>query len=264
MATFRLLRTSQSRLGYSKTLSTKSYFSDIFSVLRWKAAELLTTGMSAHEKSLLMDSLDVTRQHQQQPSENLEEISKSTQHEYDSKEFLQKTVGEAVAEARLEEAKRQQGKWEAEREALLKNAEDAARARIESDLIIQHRRLALRRWEAELEAAQKEQDDRSKEMARTDTDMEKEKLSTKSSESVHGTDNDHPLLGPVILDLGYKKVYQASARILSSIPVWKKQRLYRHDRAKIIATEKMKSPHLGLPGIVVLHEVCQLELWLCL
>jgi hypothetical protein len=226
----------------------------MFGILRWKAAELLTSGMSEHEKNLLLNSLDITRQ--QNPSTTPEEISKSNQQDNNSMELLQKTVGEAVAAARLEEAKRQQAKWETERETLLKSAEDAARARIESDLVIQHRRLAFRRWEAELEADQTEQDKNDRSKGITIKDEAKE-ISKDSEMPV--TANEHPLLGPVVLDLGYKKVYQPSARILSSIPIWKKQRLYRHDRAKIIAAEKAKTPHLGFPGIVVLHEVCPLE-----
>ena len=65
----------------------------------------------------------------------------------------------------------------------------------------------------------------------------------------------HPILGAVVADMGYKKVYQVSARTLATIPVWKKQRAYRHDRAKVIAADKMKTLHFGLPGILVLHEV---------
>ena len=61
--------------------------------------------------------------------------------------------------------------------------------------------------------------------------------------------------GTVVADMGYKKIYQVSARTLATIPVWKKQRAYRHDRAKVIAADKMKTLHLGLPGILVLHEV---------
>mmetsp|Transcript_30875 Transcript_30875/g.46873 ORF Transcript_30875/g.46873 Transcript_30875/m.46873 type:complete len:373 (+) Transcript_30875:141-1259(+) len=64
----------------------------------------------------------------------------------------------------------------------------------------------------------------------------------------------HTLLGPVVVDLGYKKIYQVSAKTLTAIPVWQKQRLYRHDRAKVILKDKLKTTHLGLPGIIVLHE----------
>jgi len=62
------------------------------------------------------------------------------------------------------------------------------------------------------------------------------------------------ILGPVLVDLGYKRVHLASARALAAIPIWEKQRVYRHDRAKVMASDKAKSEALGLPGIISLHE----------
>lgn len=193
---------------------------DIFSNLRWKAAEVLTSGLSQTEKSQLMEKLDgIEEQHQEEEEED----------------DTQNTIGEAVAAARMQEAQRQESKWEKEREDLLQQAEEAARARVENDLIIQERRVAAQaKWQEALE---------------------QEKKAEGGDNGVVAAKDIHPVLGPVVKDFGYKKVYQVSAKTLASIPVWKKQRVYRHDRAKVIAADKMKSLHLGLPGILVLHEV---------
>ncbi len=64
----------------------------------------------------------------------------------------------------------------------------------------------------------------------------------------------HPILGAPVLDLQYKKVFLLDAETLSALPVWEKQRIYRHDRAKAIANDKMKNPQHGLPGVITLYE----------
>ena len=64
----------------------------------------------------------------------------------------------------------------------------------------------------------------------------------------------HPILGPVISDLCYKRVHLVSAEKLASIPIWEKQRVYRHRRVKAMANDKWKSMQLGLPGVICLHE----------
>lgn len=66
--------------------------------------------------------------------------------------------------------------------------------------------------------------------------------------------DEHPVLGRLIGDLGYKRVYLTPAGKLGTIPIWKKQRIYRHNRAKSMANEKVKSMKLGFPGVVCLHE----------
>ena len=216
--------------------SASSSLLDIFSTLRWKAAELLTSGLSPEKKALLISKLDVVvpRDQTMAGDQNNSVIDNDSQ----------MTIGEAVAAARMAEAKRQQSKWEAEREFLLKNAEEAARARVESELVVQERRLAMMRWQKELEEES--------------TSTVGGETTTKTDTTTTSTSADavaHPVLGPVVADMGYKKIYQVSARTLATIPVWKKQRSYRHDRAKVIAADKMKTLHFGLPGILVLHEV---------
>eukprot|EP00531_Pseudo-nitzschia_arenysensis_P001090 CAMPEP_0116126674 /NCGR_PEP_ID=MMETSP0329-20121206/6453_1 /TAXON_ID=697910 /ORGANISM="Pseudo-nitzschia arenysensis, Strain B593" /LENGTH=908 /DNA_ID=CAMNT_0003620763 /DNA_START=187 /DNA_END=2913 /DNA_ORIENTATION=- len=64
----------------------------------------------------------------------------------------------------------------------------------------------------------------------------------------------HPVLGPVIVDLGYKRVHLVSAGKLGTIPVWNRNRIYRNNRAKSMAAEKIKSMELGFPGVIGLYE----------
>ena len=77
---------------------------------------------------------------------------------------------------------------------------------------------------------------------------EKTMFSTESEIDVH------PILGPVIQDFGYKRIHVLSAGKLGTIPIWKKQRIYRHERAISMVNDKWKSMDLGLPGIICLHE----------
>lgn len=51
----------------------------------------------------------------------------------------------------------------------------------------------------------------------------------------------HPVLGELICDLGYKKLYLTNVRSLAMAPVWKKQRILRPERAQLIAADKIKN-----------------------
>ncbi|KAG7348356.1 hypothetical protein IV203_017061 [Nitzschia inconspicua] len=64
----------------------------------------------------------------------------------------------------------------------------------------------------------------------------------------------HPILGPVVADLGYKRIHLVSSGKLGTIPIWKRQRTYRNDRARRMASEKEATMHLGFPGIICLYE----------
>ena len=75
-----------------------------------------------------------------------------------------------------------------------------------------------------------------------------------NTSSVESEIDVHPVLGPVIQDFGYKRIHVLSAGKLGTIPIWKKQRIYRHERARSMVNDKWKSMDLGLPGIICLHE----------
>ncbi|KAG7369050.1 hypothetical protein IV203_031793 [Nitzschia inconspicua] len=66
--------------------------------------------------------------------------------------------------------------------------------------------------------------------------------------------DSHPILGPVVADLGYKRIHLVSSGKLGTIPIWKRQRTYRNDRARRMASEKEATMHLGFPGIICLYE----------
>ena len=197
------------RLSNGKQASSNvlNSFVDYFGDLRVKAANALTDSLSEEDRQRLLKRLDGVD-------------ANGAQQE------LEKTVGEAVAAAKIEEAQRQESQWQQEKDRLFQEAEEAARARIESDLRLQERQVALERWNKDLQ----------------------EEISAKE------TKPDHPLLGRMLHDFGTKQIYSVSAKQLATLPVWKKQRIYRHDRAKFIAKDKRNTPHLGMPGIIVLHE----------
>ncbi len=199
---------------------------DYFTKLRWKAAQALTTNLTAVERDILLKKLNAVDENQ-------------------AIQTAQKSIGEAVAEARAAEAQQQAQRWEREKDKLMAEAEAAAKARVESDILIQQRRMGLERWKQDL--AREQETEKTIPVATT-------QANTKASVAAH------PILGELVADFGYKRVYVSSASALASIPVWEKQRIYRHDRAKTMAADKLKTPHLGLPGVISLHEVRQREL----
>ena len=68
----------------------------------------------------------------------------------------------------------------------------------------------------------------------------------------------HPIFGELVKDIGYKRIYAISCEKLISIPCWEKQRIFRPERAKIIAqdiTSKLKQGFpLTLPGVITIYE----------
>eukprot|EP00192_Tetraselmis_astigmatica_P006275 CAMPEP_0117673794 /NCGR_PEP_ID=MMETSP0804-20121206/14673_1 /TAXON_ID=1074897 /ORGANISM="Tetraselmis astigmatica, Strain CCMP880" /LENGTH=441 /DNA_ID=CAMNT_0005482577 /DNA_START=57 /DNA_END=1379 /DNA_ORIENTATION=- len=68
----------------------------------------------------------------------------------------------------------------------------------------------------------------------------------------------HPVLGELVTDLGYKRTYTSTLQNLITVPIWKKQRTLRPERAKKIAAFKLKghSPGrpIGLPGVITLYQ----------
>lgn len=170
----------------------------------------------------------------------------------------QKSIGEAVAEARAAEAQKQTQRWEREKEKLIAEAEAAAKARVESDLLIQQRRIGLERWKQELQREQEIEKTVAAAGVVSANEATVEHAVDDDNKNLPSTDammEQHPILGTMVADFGYKRVYVTTAAALASIPVWEKQRIYRHDRAKTMAADKLKTPHLGLPGVISLHEV---------
>ena len=60
----------------------------------------------------------------------------------------------------------------------------------------------------------------------------------------------HPILGPQIVRLPYKRVHPTPSLTLALIPVYERQHAYRHDRAGTMARDKQKTLWMGIPGVI--------------
>jgi hypothetical protein len=236
-------KSSQSRDERSLLSSATEYYNN----LRWRVATSLTESLPKDEQQELLSRLAVRNPHNDE---------KKTPP--DSEEVAKRSIAEAVAAARAEEAKRFSDKWEKERSKLLEETEKAAKKRLENEMIVVQRRLQFERWQQDVErdrqanaafAADKPA------VETTDNAQDTSNISAAQEKEQTSVAGEHPILGSAIVDLGYKRVHIASVHALNTLPVWKKQRTYRHQRAQAMAQDKMKTLNIGLPGIIALHEV---------
>ena len=220
---------------------------ELFSSLRWKAANALTLSLSEEERQRLL-----ARIHPSAATKDAESSAAATAAPK-PEAVSSKSIAEAVAAARLEEAQKHETKWKAEREQLLAEADRAARARVESELATQQRRMQFEQWQKAVEAERRSM------VNQSTTTMNAVEPVTVEAQVVQETsslsEDHHAILGPMVKDLGTKRLYLVSADTLENIPVWEKQRTFRPDRAKSMAQDKMKTLHLGWLGAIVLHEV---------
>lgn len=70
--------------------------------------------------------------------------------------------------------------------------------------------------------------------------------------------DSHPILGDLLRDLSYKKVYVTSVSSLVKVPIWERQRTLRADRAREIANDWTQRKVGGkvLSSRVVYRENC--------
>ena len=239
---------------------------ETYASLRWKFATTLTQSLSRDEQNELLGRLTVKEPQTNNNNNNNNETAEA-ETKADDEKVAMHSIAEAVAAARTQEAQMQKAKWEKEKSKLMAEAEAAAKARVENELLIQHRRLAFERWQKDLEKESKI----SSSSPNTDNPVVSENNQSDATEATTVDDqeptrqpsmedepmsiSDHPVLGSAIADLGYKRVHVASVASLKSLPVWEKQRTFRPKRAQSMASDKMKSLHLGMPGIIALHEV---------
>jgi hypothetical protein len=215
---------------------------DWFVQLRFRAANMLTVSLSLQEREELLHRLKLP--------------SNATPAETEEKEVntaMNHSIAEAVAAARAQEIKLNQERWEREKEKLIRDAEVAARERIESDLVLQKRRIAFEEWKKQLARAEEVKQAKEMEAVVVLDDSPSESMDVLSP-TLEEQLPPHPVLGPCLLDLGYKRLHVVKAQSLAAIPVWEKQRIYRHDRAKSMAADKLKTMHLGMPGVIGLYE----------
>jgi len=211
-------KSTDPRTSRNDVNGTASFLTD----LRLRAAKALTASLPPESRSSLLRSINAI-------DSSLAEDSN------------QKSIGEAVAEAVKKEAEKNDHKWKREKENIMAKSERAAKERVQHDLLIQQRRLELEEWQMKIRTEKVEEEKKRIEASKREKDRDEE--------NAH-----HPILGPAFVDLGYKRVHITSARALAAIPIWEKQRVYRHDRAKGMATDKQRTTELGLPGIISLHE----------
>ena len=97
-----------------------------------------------------------------------------------------------------------------------------------------------------------------KEAILDDTDTAAEDLAEEAEAVATGGRQEDPILGELLVDLGEKQVYLAEVPKLMRLPVWEKQRVYRPERAKKIALDKLrkKTPTapISFPGAIALYE----------
>lgn len=221
------------RRGKSST-STASLASSLESAnsfwvsMRRRAAIALTETLSIDDKREILEKLGGKQLFQEPEHESKRE---------EDPLLLKNSIAEAVAQARIEEARKQEKKWEKEKESILQEAEKAAMERVATQLRIQK----FNQWQEEVG------------MAKTTSISETSNRTDGTQETV--AEKEHPLLGTACATLGYKSVHLVSAKDLANIPVWEKQRIYRHDRAKAMAQDKLKTLKLGMPGVITLYEV---------
>lgn len=202
-----------------------------FAALRLGAATALTASLETQEQQRLLEKIQGVAEQEAKPSGDDDPLQRT-----------KPSVGETIAGISIQEAQRQKAQWEREKEILIQNAEMAARERVEKDLLIQEQRLLLE--ELRMVGASEEEQINAE-------DVFWKSLSETNS-SVNSSVN--PVLGEAVLDLGYKRVHVVSAKTLTTIPIWKKQRIYRQARAKAMAADKLATAEMGLPGIIALYE----------
>ncbi|KAL3915386.1 MAG: hypothetical protein SGILL_005679 [Bacillariaceae sp.] len=237
------------RLSSSSPNNADNTFSGYLGALRLKAANALTSTLPEEEKTQLLEKLGAHSDLDPDgttTTTSLNNINASELNDGQDADSQQHSIEEAIAMAKAKEAEKYEEKWERQKESLVAEAEEAARRRIESDLEIQKRRLAFDAWQKDLEKEKQQEENETITAVQIPVQMDAQKDQADLG--------DHPILGPVLADLGEKRIHVVPSRALAAIPVWKKQRIYRHSRAKTMANDKLKSLHLGLPGVIGLYE----------
>jgi hypothetical protein len=204
--------------------------------LRFKAAEQLSSHLTADEKR----RMDANTKAAESDNESEGNVKAS----YGGKN--QPSIAELIAETKAKEAQRITGEMEEKWQQREAEVEQAVRKRLESDLELQRRQIAFEKWKEDLE----------REKQRQEAESQGEKESTAvATTSVMDALGEHPILGPTIVDLGHKRVCVSTTEKLASLPVWEKQRFYRHARATKMAKDKAKTIDVGLPGVIGIYEV---------
>lgn len=279
-------RAHSTRLRNTNNKPQASRFSvaDFVATMRWKAVQALTASLPAPERHELLQqwtipsspsvasssssSSDSNKTNATPPPDNTTPDAAAALLLVQQQTTHSQSIAEAVAAARAEDSQRYAEQWERDKAVFLADAQKAARARVESEWAV--RRFA--QWQEQVANATQTAEEEETAVAETTAAPEtpecarivaKEEIvpSLEEDASIHpvvakidSLEDSHPILGPCLLDLGYKRLHVVEATALSAIPVWEEQRVYRHDRAKAMAADKQRTMHFGIPGVIGLYE----------
>lgn len=240
-ASIRVISSSAASLSSSSSEKDEGFFGmagGYIKNFRWSAAEEMASKLSEEERRRM--------------SEKTKQEQSETDKEGNKKASLggrnQPSVEELVAEAKAKEAQRVTERYEEEWGKREAEVERAVRKRLESDLELQRRQIAFEKWKEDLEREKQRHQ-------AEESNANEDRSSTVTTSSAAEALGEHPILGPVVCDMGHKRVHLSTTERLASLPVWEKQRFFRHERAKSMAKDKAKSLHIGLPGVIGIYEV---------
>jgi hypothetical protein len=248
---------------------------DFFADLRLRVAKALTD--SLHPDDVRRELLGVSGQTPQQQQAQAAVAAAAAVQSKVAEEPVSSSslsIAETIAAVREEESRKFAAKWEREKDIIMAEAERAVRARLESDLVLKQRQMAFEKWKQGVESEKRTKTNEvvvveipttpastmpvsSIEQKQQREDEEEgaiEEQQQQQQQEDFTALSTHPILGQCIADLGYKRLHLISIEKLIHIPVWEKQRIYRHDRAVQMAKDKRKTLHLGLPGVMGIHE----------
>jgi hypothetical protein len=147
----------------------------------------------------------------------------------------QKKLEEEIEQRALARAHERMALELAAMEAKMKRDEEermkVERERIEKEL---KREVAFEKWQDSV-AREREEENGKKNMnvveveGSTINGVQEEELAADASMSPEQRQDHHPILGPQIAQLDYKRIHLTSAATLATLPVYEKQRAYRHD-----------------------------------
>ena len=192
-----------------------------------------------------------------------ESLSKSLNNEDSHKSH---SINEAIVSARARDVSVQKPNAEKQKQIekeIEQRALKTAQERMELELLAMKEQLKRKeeeRMSLEKEQLRKEEIERQREESFTKwqenvaKEQQQEKEEMNDVQTVETQQSDHPILGPQIAHLSYKRIHLTSASKLASLPVYEKQRAYRHDRAKEMAKDKKKTLWMGIPGVISLME----------
>ena len=130
--------------------------------------------------------------------------------------------------------------------------EENERKKLEIEL---QRKLAFEQWQNNVEKEKEMEQEQSKPHTETTANpVSADEPTVNNSPTVEVHDKIHPILGKQLAALSYKRIHLMSATTLASLPVYEKQRAYRHDRAQLMAKDKKKTLWMGIPGVISLME----------